>query len=381
MNSCVLFENNSAIIRLKTNSNNTPTMPRSPRPHTPALPAVAPPTFRSSAVARLAGMPVSTLRIWEQRYRAVAPTTAPTGHRQYSAQDVDRVVLLRQLTGLGHAIGSLAALSVEQLRELSRTHAAAATAPTEGVPPLPAALRIVVVGQALARRLERPAVLQRWRQAPVVVAVFDSLAQAARATAQPGGPSVDLLLWHAPSLQADALAELKAAQNRWGARHLAVAYRFAGAAARDALVSGGASVVREPSDDAALVAWLGSLVQSVVGAPPEDPARSARPTDPWSLQALELGLGGGAVPARRFDDATLAEFAGLSSDVACECPSHVADLLMQIASFERYSAHCASRNPEDLELHTSLQRVAGAARILFETALQRVAAAEGLPLR
>ena len=87
------------------------------------------------------------------------------------------------------------------------------------------------------------------------------------------------------------------------------------------------------------------------------------------------------MPARRFDDATLAEFAGLSSDVACECPSHVADLLMQIASFERYSAHCASRNPEDLELHTSLQRVAGAARILFETALQRVAAAEGLPLR
>lgn len=353
-------------------------MPRSPRPHAPTSPAATPPTFRSSAVARLAGMPVSTLRIWEQRYRAVAPTTAPTGHRQYSAQDVDRVVLLRQLTGLGHAIGALAALSMEQLRELSRTHAAA---PSAGEVPLPAALRIVVVGQALARRLERPTVLQRWRQAPVVVAVFDSLAQAAHATGQPDGPSVDLLLWHAPSLQADALAELQAAQHRWGARHLAVAYRFAGAAARDALVSGGASVVREPSDDAALVAWLGSLVSSGVGATPDDPARSARPSDPWSLQALELGLGGGAVPARRFDDATLAEFAGLSSDVACECPSHVADLLMQIASFERYSAHCASRNPEDLELHTSLQRVAGAARILFETALQRVAAAEGLPLR
>jgi DNA-binding transcriptional MerR regulator len=354
-------------------------MPRSPRPHTPASPAAAPPTFRSGAVARLAGMPVSTLRIWEQRYRAVAPTTAPTGHRQYSAQDVDRVVLLRQLTGHGHAIGALAALGMEQLRELSRTHAAAA--PTASEPPLPAALRIVVVGQAMARRLERPAVVQRWRQAPVVVAVRDSLAQAAQPTAQPGGPSADLLLWHAPTLHADALAELQAAQAAWGARHLAVAYRFAGAAARDAFVNGGASVVREPADDAALVAWLGSLALNVV--PGEVDAAAERPqhTDPWSLQALELGLGGGTVPASRFDDATLTEFASLSSDVACECPSHVADLLMQIASFERYSASCASRNPEDVELHTSLQRVASAARILFETALQRVAAAEGLPLR
>lgn len=357
---------------------------RPPPPHTPVLPATAQPTFRSGAAARLAGMPVSTLRIWEQRYRAVAPTTAPTGHRQYTSDDVERVVLLRQLTRQGHAIGSLAALGVEQLRELTRTHAAASTESTTSEPPPSAALRIVVVGQAMARRLEQPAVVHRWRQAPVLVAVFDSLAQAAWATGHLGSQPIDLLLWHAPGLQADALAELKAAQHAWGARHLAVAYRFAGAAARDALVNGGASVVREPSDDAALVAWLCSLVPTGVddtsGRSHRPQTRSSQSNDPWSLHALDLGLGGGAVPARRFDDATLTEFAGLSSDVACECPNHVAELLMQIASFERYSANCASRSPEDVELHTCLQRVAGAARVLFETALERVATAEGLQL-
>ena len=41
-----------------------------------STPFAAPqPSFRSGAVARMAGMPVSTLRIWEQRYQAVGPTT------------------------------------------------------------------------------------------------------------------------------------------------------------------------------------------------------------------------------------------------------------------------------------------------------------------
>ena len=349
--------------------------PHSPLPHTPAPHAVSPPTFRSSAVARMVGMPVSTLRIWEQRYQAVAPTTAPTGHRQYTADDVERVVLLRQLTGHGHAIGSLAALSAEQLRELAHAHAAAAPVTPLQAPARRAGLRIVVVGQALARRLERPAVLSRWPAALTLVAVFDTLAQAAQASAAAHSLPVDVLVWQAPGLQADALPELKAAQGAWGARHVAVAYRFAGAAARDALVNGGASVVHEPSDDAALVAWLSSLVPLVAEERIERDPQSAHA---WSLDPLRLGAG--AAPARRFDDATLTEFASLSSSVACECPSHVAELLMQIASFERYSAGCASRSPADAELHAYLNRVAGAARVMFEAALERVATAEGLAL-
>lgn len=334
------------------------------------------PSFRSSAVARLAGMPVSTLRIWEQRYKAVAPTTAPTGHRQYSADDVERVVLLRQLTLQGHAIGTLAALTHEQLGQLTQTHTAAHVEPASAARHK-AAARIVVIGRALARRLERPSVASRWATAPVVVAVFDSLTEAAQALVPASAAPVDVLVWSAPGLQVDAVPELAAALRAWRAREVAVAYRFAGAAARDAIIKLGASVVREPSDDAALVAWLESL------APVSAEAVHARPSspqsaDPWSLDALSQGTG--AAPARRFDDETLTAFAGLTSSVACECPGHVAELLMQIASFERYSAGCSSRSPADAELHAYLHRVAGAARTLFETALERVATAEGLAL-
>ena len=68
----------------------------------------------------------------------------------------------------------------------------------------------------------------------------------------------------------------------------------------------------------------------------------------------------------------------MSTRVACECPRHVAELLMQIGSFERYSASCASLRPADAALHAHLQQTAGVARVLFETALQRVADAEGI---
>jgi DNA-binding transcriptional MerR regulator len=342
-------------------------------------------TFRSGAVARTAGMPVSTLRIWEQRYQAVGPTTAPSGHRLYSVADVERVVMLRQLTQQGHAIGSLAALTVDQLQELARARASDEVEGGVKPPVRSAPLRIVVVGQGLAHRLRRPAVHNRWARPPRIVGVYDSLDGAFQAAAGSGGAPIDLLLWHAPSLQDDAVDDLTAARDAWQARETAVAYRFAVSTARDALVNAGASVVHEPADDGALVAWLSSfgsapLPSGHARADAKGERASDHGIDRRLLDALTMSAGASALPARRFDDAALTKFAGLPSNVACECPSHLAELLMQIASFESYSASCANRSPADAELHTYLQRVAGTARMLFETGLERVAVAEGLAL-
>lgn len=90
------------------------------------------------------------------------------------------------------------------------------------------------------------------------------------------------------------------------------------------------------------------------------------------------------VPARRWDDHALTEFAGLSSTIACECPAHVAELLRQLSRFEDYSAQCQAisqaAKPADAELHAHLRHVAGAARASFERALERIALQEGLLL-
>jgi len=314
-------------------------------------------------------MPVSTLRIWEQRYQVVAPATSPTGHRLYSSADVARLALLKQLTDHGHAIGAIAALSAAQLQQVASTHVTTVAAGGRPPPPRPVSWRLVVVGTALARRLRRPAVVQRLGQAPQVIAVFDTLAQAAHATHE---RPIDLLLWQAPSLHAGSLSELTAAARAWGARHTAVAYRFAGAAARQPFAGTEVVLSREPQDDDTLGAWLAALER----------AATARDTEPKQtpLQSETLWLPAGDAAPRRFDDATLTDFAGLSSTIACECPRHVAELLMQLSSFEAYSADCEDRSPADAALHAYLKRVAGASRALFESALERVAVQEGLML-
>ena len=66
--------------------------------------------------------------------------------------------------------------------------------------------------------------------------------------------------------------------------------------------------------------------------------------------------------------------------LACECPRHLVDLIMNLGSFERYSAQCASRNEQDISLHLALQNAAGHARSIIEQALDQLIASEGISL-
>ena len=297
----------------------------------------------------------------------------------YSAADVERVALLRQLTEQGHAIGSVAPLTIEQLRELSSVQTNGSLQHKVAQHSRSAPLRMVVIGQAMAMRLSRPAVLNRCGTPPEVMAIFESLADAAAGASKSNLAATDLVLWQVSDLRVAVLPELAAAQAAWGSCAVAVSYRFSSAAERATFANADVHLVREPSDDAALGTWLATLAvelhQSTARVAGE---RKIVATTPWVVGAL--GLSESPAPLRRFDDAMLTEFAGLSSRIACECPGHVAELLLQISSFEAYSASCESRSPADAELHAYVHRVAGAARILFESALERIASAEGFAL-
>jgi DNA-binding transcriptional MerR regulator len=72
------------------------------------------PTYRSGTAARLAGIPVETLRVRERRYGVVGPGLNPRGHRQYSTEDVSRLALIKQLVDLGNPIGSIATLPFQR---------------------------------------------------------------------------------------------------------------------------------------------------------------------------------------------------------------------------------------------------------------------------
>ncbi|HNK19183.1 MAG TPA: MerR family transcriptional regulator, partial [Piscinibacter sp.] len=89
---------------------------------------------------------------------------------------------------------------------------------------------------------------------------------------------------------------------------------------------------------------------------------------------------GAMIPARRYSEETLARVAAISSQVLCECPRHVADLIAQLASFEQYSQECLNRSAEDAHLHAHLASISGTARALFEAALEKIALHEGIAL-
>jgi DNA-binding transcriptional MerR regulator len=284
-------------------------------------------------------MPVATLRVWERRYAVCAPQLTDSGQRLYSAADVQRLALIQQLVAHGHAIGTLAPLSAEALHAVASTHAgttARTLAPAEAAP-----LRVHTADAALRERL-----------APL-------------ATRPDGTPGVtwvgadepaDVHLTRHARLLPETRLSPPPPGTRWG-----VLLRYAAAPAVARLQAAGAEVLREPADAAALAAWWTRLSAAL---PRADVAMAREPA--------------AAPPPPRWDEATLQAFAGLSTTIACECPRHLAELLIQLGQFEAYSADCASRGPEDAALHRHLQQVSGQARVLLEDALARVAEAEGL---
>lgn len=320
---------------------------------------------RSGAVARMLGMPVATLRVWERRYAVTQAALSPSGQRLYAAGDVERLALIKQLTDQGHAIGSLASLRLEELQRVAATHADAwattqprgGAARTASAPDRP--WRLLVVGRTLGRRLARPGLLRRLGQPVELLGPFDDAQQAAAAQLAP----VDTVLLHVPQLHATALQAVNASAVLAPA-HKAVLYGIGTNAACDALAAGGTALLREPQPDAALALWLGQL--SAMASPPAPARTSASASAP--------------PPPRRWDEAALADFAAQSSTVACECPGHVAELLVQLARFEAYSLDCANSSPADAALHAHLQQVAAGCRVQLEGALERVAQHAGLPL-
>jgi DNA-binding transcriptional MerR regulator len=310
-------------------------------------------------------MPAATLRIWERRYSVAAPSTTASGHRLYSALEVQRLALLRQLTAVGHPIGSLAQLDHDQLKEVAATHAAALAGP----PPRPSSRRrspwrVAVIGPGAARRVERPAVQLRLPRPLSITGEFRNLPDVRKAASS---KTAQALIVFVAGLHASTLSQVEAAARALHVRRTGVVYSFASEAVLKAFVTADIALLREPADDAGLAVWLASLA-----APGEAVAALPVPAP------VPLPLGERAVPSRRYDDLALADFAGLSSTIACECPRHLAEILIKLSHFEAYSAQCERLDAAESALHAYLGQVTGTARALFEDALQRVAVQEGL---
>lgn len=273
----------------------------------------------------------------------VSAARSATGQRLYSNHDVARLRLLRQLSHAGHAIGTIASLELEPLQRL----AGAFSADEPLASAVPARATAIAVGRSAAHLLETIGGCD-------VVGIFEDLRNAeVRATAGGLGATVDLLLLRLPSLQPSAVSRLDVLIAVLQPRTSIVLYAFGAEPTIDALQARGITVRREPVGSRELARLV-------------DRARSHR--DPTDANPKP-------VAARRFTDEALASAVAAVANFPCECVRHVAEIVMHLSSFERYSDECGSGNSvkdEDAAMHRKLTAMTGAARAQFEQALQLV---------
>ena len=280
--------------------------------------------YRSGVAARLTGIPVDTLRVWERRYALIEPRLSSGRQRLYSTDDIQRLALIKQLVDAGHAIGTLAPLGNETLAGMRDT-ARAMRAP----------------------RVEK-ALSADWLR------IVGRCADPYTATTTLTNIGADLVIIELPTLGPGEPALVDAIKAACGATSALVLYRYAPSSVIRSMSNAGHTVLRATADAHEIEAICLSLLRRPTRVADQFLSNAAR-SDP---------------PLPRFDGPAL----------ACECPRHLVDLVMNLGSFERYSAECASRSPEDAALHRDLQRISGLARSLMEDALQRVAVAEGFAL-
>ena len=319
---------------------------------------------RIGSVSRLAGVPVSTLRMWEARHAAFAPAKTEGRHRLYSDDDVLRARLLRQLADGGHGVAGIAHLPATRLQDMlvqSRSADAQQRTPAE-----PRRLSVVVVGTGLAARITSA----KWQHllGDAVLDLRHTFRTVEEALlADPSALHADVLLARTTALQPGAEVLLEELLQRLQARHAVLLYSFGAAQVLEVLAARGFLLRREPVDDAQLAELVRSMTWAGAPQPPVPTASAARGP-------------GAAIPARRYSDDELARVATSPTDMLCECPRHIADIIVQLASFEDYSARCLNQSPEDAQVHAYLRSVSGSARALFEEALDRVMAHNARPV-
>ena len=315
--------------------------------------------YRIGAVSRLTGIPAVTLRAWERRYNVVSARRDKGGSRLYSAQDVERLVLIKRLVDLGNAISTVAALPLAELEErvradrerLRRSHGAAEARNR----------RVAVAGVVLA---------QGMRNAPEALAGLELVSAQTSVSelhTDLAGQEVDVLVLEYMTLHSETIEEVRQLRKAVRAYRAVVVYGFA----RRALIAG-----LEQDDIVAIAAPANlSELRLICLAPSPDSVTTVAVPGEADLPAADPQA---PLPPRQFSAHELQRLSEASTVVECECPHQLSSLIQSLVAFEVYSAECENRNDDDAALHAYLHRTTAVARASIEQALQRVAKAEGL---
>ncbi len=178
--------------------------------------------FEISAVARLTGISSHVLRVWERRYGVVEPRRSDSKRRRYNREDIQRLSLLKTLVDNGHAIGTIAKLSTEQLEErLSNVlDARVSEQSLETVAPA-GVCRLALIGTKI-----RQAVRDASDNTPALRITGEfSTAEELNSSLRPG--SADLLIIERDTIFPEDIVEIQELVASTRVRRAILVYRFA----------------------------------------------------------------------------------------------------------------------------------------------------------
>jgi DNA-binding transcriptional MerR regulator len=321
-------------------------------------------TYDIATVSRLTGLTSANLRVWEKRYQAVTPTRSPSGRRQYSREDLQRLTLLKTLTGLGHSISSSARLPIAEL-ERRIEESAGPDDPEVAKPASSRTCRICIVGSYVSTIFDAGCLPA---ERAVKTAVFRDLASAEQAGTQ---GTVDLLVVECPALLSGEAVRIERLISRMKALRSIVIYTYSSAGVLKSLEKKGAQItaVRAPVSPRELM----ELCEAGI-------ALATRSSGAVLEKAPEPGARKEGAPGRQFSERQLGLISQITPGVKCECPHHLVSLLKSLNGFEAYSLECENENAADAEIHEYLYKSTVHARSIIEDALKVLLEFEGISI-
>lgn len=320
------------------------------------------PKYRIGAIAKMSGVAIATLRVWQRRYGVVQPQKSSGGQRLFDDDDLTKLKCIKELIDLGFAIGTLAHLKLDELKSLKEK-----TLINRGFS-LPAEmdsgpLRILVVGAGLQDRLTGLNHVNDVNFPKIKVEqVYADLNEALELhsiTKPSQGAGLLACVVKLNTLQLQNLKPIQSLQEQMEGAAFGVIYNYANPEVVASLQGMKIELLPNPFETTDLIEFIQKLNST-------------------ALRSHE----GEALPphVRRFTAQDLEFIARFGSSVGCECPRHIAQIVEQLGSFEQYSRECLSLNPKDQQIHKMLARVASHTLSMFEHALQDVMTHEKIEL-
>ncbi len=306
------------------------------------------PQYNIGVVVRRTNIHPETLRVWERRYELIVPDRSETGRRLYSEGDIRKLQLVKQLTELGHGVSSLAKLSSDELLErLTASHHQGTQRETRSG----LKCRVAFVGDTLRVRYGRH--LLYYKDIDIVGSMIPG--------SSTSHAQADVVIIDLSTINEESQALIEQYCTDSGASAAIVVFNFATRKAISELESAGIVCLKGALSAAEIYRACMSLMQPLFNVA----SLTDQQTDEES-----------APP--RFDKDQLSHIATLSSAIACECPNHLAELIINLTAFEHYSLECANRNEDDARLHLQLNQSTAAARMILEESLARLIEIEGI---